>query len=241
MRRVRGLLVLIVGLLPASTLKNRLLNLLGHDVHPTAVISPILIRNVGRITAEEHVLINMGNTLQNLREARFGAYTLVGPWNLFWANKGFRRDPNADPEWVGVFAIGKYSLITRRHNLDASGGLSIGDWAGVAGRGSTLMSHSYDPKHHAMACAVTRIGESSIVATHCLVAVGANLPARSALAMGAVLMPGATAEYALYGGVPAKVVRSDISDWRCFDYSEDGTKTRTPQHSLPNPRTLKNA
>ena len=64
MRRVRGLLVLIVGLLPASAIKNRLLNLLGHDIHPTAMISPILIRNVGRITAEEHVRINLGNTLQ---------------------------------------------------------------------------------------------------------------------------------------------------------------------------------
>ncbi len=241
MRRLRGVLVLIVGLLPASTVKNKLLNLLGHDIHPTAVISPILIRNVGRITAEEHVRINVGNILQNLRAARFGAYTLVGPWNLVWANKRFRHDPQADPEWVGIFSIGKYALITRRHNLDASGGLVIADWAGLAGRSSTLMSHSYDPKQHAMACAVTRIGESSFVATHCILAVGANLPARSVLAMGGVLMPGATAEHALYGGVPAKVVRPDISDWPCFDYAEDGSKTRSPLHSLPNPRTLKNA
>lgn len=92
-----------------------------------------------------------------------------------------------------------------------------------------------------MACAVTRIGESSIVATHCILAVGATLPAQSALAMGGVLMPGATAEHALYGGVPAKVVRPDISDWTCFDHAEDRSKTRSPLHSLPNPRTLTNS
>ncbi|MEJ7703125.1 MAG: hypothetical protein WKF47_05500 [Geodermatophilaceae bacterium] len=86
---------------------------------------------------------------------------------------------------------------------------------------------------------MTRIEESSFVAAQCSIAVGATLPERSVLAMGAVLMPGATATQALYAGVPAKVVRPDISDWKCFDYSEDGTRTRSPENSLPNRRVLK--
>jgi len=69
--------------------------------------------------------------------------------------------------------------------------------------------------------------------------VGATLPARSVLAMGAVLMPGAKDAHALYAGVPARVVRADISDWKCFEYSEDGTRTRSPENSLPNRRVLK--
>lgn len=240
-RRVRSVLSLIAGLLPASTAKNRLLCRLGHRVHDTAVISPILIRNVGRLEAEAHVKINVGNVLQNLRGAHFGEYTLIGPWNFFWASPKYREHPDADPEHVGIFSIGKYCLITRRHNLDASGGIVIANWSGIAGRNCTIMSHSYDPRRHTMATGVTRMGESSFVATHCILAVGASLPDRSVLAMGGVLMPGATAPHALYGGVPAKVVRPDISDWPCFDYSEDGSRTRTPQHSLPNPRVLKNS
>ncbi|MBA3418185.1 MAG: acyltransferase [Geodermatophilaceae bacterium] len=240
MRRLRAVLVLIVGVLPASTTKNKLLNALGHDVHKSAVIDPVVIFNVGRMQVDSDARISIGNVFKNLRGARVGSYTLIGPWNFIWANPKFRSSPEADPEHVGVFSIGKSCLITRRHNLDASGGIVISDWSGLAGRSITMMSHSYDPKRHVMACAVTRMEESSFVASSCIMAVGATLPERSVLAMGAVLMPGATAPHALYAGVPAKVVRPDISDWVAFDYSEDGTRTRTPAHSLPNPRVLKN-
>ncbi len=239
MRRLRAILVLTVGLLPASTVKNKLLNLLGHDVHASAVIAPVVIFMVGRMRVEEHVLISMGNVFRHLRGVRVGAYTKIGPRNEFWANPKFRHDPDADPEHVGIFSIGKSALITRRHSLDGSGGIVIADWAGLGGRGTTILSHSYDPKRHVMGCAVTRIGESAFIAAQCSIAVGATLPAQSVLAMGAVLMPGATATHALYGGVPAKVVRPDISDWKCFDYSEDGTRGRTPENSLPNRRVLK--
>lgn len=239
MRRLRAILVLIVGVLPASTAKNKLLNMLGNDVHVTAVIDPIIIVNCGRMRLEHDVRISLGNVFRNLRGARIGAYTLIGPWNVIWANPKFRTAADADPEHVGSFSIGKSALITRRHNLDASGGLVIADWSGVGGRGSTILSHSYDPKRHTMACAVTRIEESSFVAGGCTVAVGATLPEQSVLGMGGVLMPGATAPHALYAGVPARVVRPDISDWKCFDYSEDGTRTRSPDNSLPNRRVLK--
>lgn len=239
MRRLRAILVLVVGLLPASTAKNKLLNLLGHDVHPSAVIAPVVIFLVGRMQVEEHALISVGNVFRKLRRARIGAYTKIGPRNDFWANPRFRNDPDADPEHVGVFSIGKSGLITRRHSLDASGGIVIADWAGLGGRGTTILSHSYDPKRHIMACAVTRIEESSFVAAQCSIAVGATLPAQSVLGMGAVLMPGATATHALYGGVPAKVVRPDISDWKVFEYSEDGSRGRSPENSLPNRRVLK--
>jgi len=239
MRRLRAILVLMVGLLPASGAKNRLLNALGHDIHPTAVIDPVIILLVGRMHVDSDVRISLGNVFRNLRGVRVGSYTLIGPWNVFWANPKFRKSADADPLYVGIFSIGKSCLVTRRHNLDASGGIVIADWAGLGGRSSTILSHSYDPKRHVMACAVTRIEESSFVAAQCSIAVGATLPERSVLAMGAVLMPGATATQALYAGVPAKVVRPDISDWKCFDYSEDGTRTRSPENSLPNRRVLK--
>ncbi len=165
MRRLRAVLVLIVGVLPASTTKNKLLNALGHDVHKSAVIDPVVIFNVGRMQVDSDARISIGNVFKNLRGARVGSYTLIGPWNFIWANPKFRSSPEADPEHVGVFSIGKSCLITRRHNLDASGGIVISDWSGLAGRSITMMSHSYDPKRHVMACAVTSMEESSYVAS----------------------------------------------------------------------------
>ncbi|MEJ7703124.1 MAG: hypothetical protein WKF47_05495 [Geodermatophilaceae bacterium] len=70
MRRLRAILVLMVGLLPASGAKNRLLNALGHDIHPTAVIDPVIILLVGRMHVDSDVRISLGNVFRNLRGVR---------------------------------------------------------------------------------------------------------------------------------------------------------------------------
>lgn len=234
MRRLRALSVLLLALvLPASGLKNRLLNLLGAEIHPTARIQRIYLRGVQKFKVGANSIVRSGNQFRNLRAVLIGDNTLVGPWNQIWANTRFRDAENAEPEWVGVFSIGNSALITRRHNLDATGGLVLADWSGLGGRGTTMLSHSYDPRTHLMLCLPTRIEESAFVAAQCTVAMGATVPARSVMAMGALMMPGAKEEYAIYAGIPAKVIKSGIEDWKCFDYGADGTHVRTPTNPLP--------
>lgn len=213
MKRVSFALVLVVGLLPASRVKNRLLNLLGHQIHPTATIDPVLFLKVLRIEVGEGTHVWSGNLFKSLRGLRIGAHGTVMRWNRVTAIPAFRKTQNADPEKVGVFWLGDNVLVTKGHGLDVSGGVVMEDWSAIAGRETLIYSHSYDPSVHELTCAVTTIGAGGFIAARTTMASGATLPKGSVLAMGSVLMPGKTKEFALYAGVPARAAL-DISDWK---------------------------
>lgn len=224
MRKIKVLLVLALGLLPASTLKNRLLNAVGHRVHASATIDPVLLIKVGRLEIGPRTHIWSGSVFRDLRLVRLGEEVTVMRWNTVWALPGFRKTA-PDQTTVGVLSVGDFGLITKGHNLDCSGGFSMGDRSAIAGRETLVYSHSYDPKAHTLSCAHTSIGTDCMLAARTTMAMGALLPDRSILAMGGVLMPGATKTETLYGGVPAKAVRS-IADWDFLH--RDYPQTRPP-------------
>lgn len=216
MKKVKTLLVLLVGFLPAAPIKNRLLNVLGHQIHPTAKVDPIVLFKVLRVEIGARTHIWSGNTFKNLRGLRIGADGTMMRWNRVTAIPSFRRTEGADPETVGILSLGDHVLITKGHALDCSGGFFMDDWSAIAGRETLVYSHSYDPSTHTLSCAPTRIGEKAFIAARTTLGMGATLPHHSVLAMGGVLMPGATKSNTLYGGVPAKPVR-DITDWKMMD------------------------
>lgn len=213
MKRVSFVLVLLVGLLPASKLKNRLLCRLGHRIHDRAIIDPVLFIRVLRIEVGAGSHVWSGNLFKNLRGLRVGENCTMMRWNRATAVPAFRRTQNADPEKVGVLWLGDNVLVTKGHALDVSGGVVMEDWSAIAGRETLVYSHSYDPSVHELTCAVTTIGEGAFIAARTTMASGATLPKGGVLAMGSVLMPGKSKENVLYAGVPARAVR-DVSDWK---------------------------
>ncbi len=213
MRKLKALVVLVVGLLPASRRKNGLLNRLGHQVHPKAHIAPIVLLRVRQLRVGANTTVGYGNMLRGLRLAEFGTDTEVGPRNDFRANRA-RAEDAADPDLVGVLKIGDVVFISKKHVIDCSGGVVIGDWSGLAGREVFIYSHSYDPQRDTRLMAPTRIGRSCMVASKTILAMGATLPDGSILAMGGLLMPGATKPFTMYGGVPAKPLATDLKDWK---------------------------
>lgn len=227
MRKVKALLVLFAGLLPASAMKNRLLTTLGHQIHPTAIIDPVILLKIVRIEIGARTHIWSGSIFRNLRGLRIGADCTMMRWNKVSAIPTFRRTEGADPFTVGILSLGDHVLITKGHDLDASGGVFMENWSAIAGKQTLVYSHAYDPGNHVLSCAVTRIEENSFIAARTTLAAGSTLPARSALAMGGVLMPGATKTGMLYGGVPAKPIR-DISDWAMQAVQQEHGAVRPP-------------
>lgn len=227
MRKVKTLLVLIVGLLPASQSKNRLLTKLGHQIHPTATIDPVILLKIVRIEIGARTHIWSGSIFRNLRGLRIGADCTMMRWNKVSAVPSFRRTEGADPMTVGILSLGDHVLITKGHDLDCSGGVVMESWSAIAGKESLIYSHAYDPSQHVLACAVTRIGYSSFIAARTTMAAGSTLPDYSVLAMGGILMPGATKTKTLYGGVPAKPIR-DISDWKLQTVPQEYSGVRPP-------------
>ncbi len=212
MRKLKVLLVLLVGLLPASRRKNGLLNRLGHQIHPSARIAPILLLRVRRLRVGSGTTIGVWNKLRGLKLAEFGEETQIGPRNDFRASGAVGSVPD-DPDLVGVLKVGSVVFISKRHEIDCTGGVLIGDWAGLAGRNTFIYSHSYDPQRNLNTCGPTRVGPNSMIASKTILAKGATLPEGSILAMGGVLLPGATKTHTMYGGVPAKPLNVDIKDW----------------------------
>jgi len=227
LKKVKALVVLFAGLLPASTMKNRLLNLLGHSIHPTATIGSIVLFKILRIEIGARTHIWSGNLFRNLRGVRIGTDGTIMRWNSASAIPRFRKSEGADLATVGILSLGDHVLITIGHDLDCSGGVFMESWSAIAGKETLIYSHAYDPSQHVLACAVTRIGYSSFIAARTTMAAGATLPDYSVLAMGGVLMPGATKIKTLYGGVPAKPIR-DISDWKQQTISQEYSGVRPP-------------
>lgn len=215
MRRLRMLVLLIVGLLPASRLKNRTLGSLGHQVDPSATIAPIVLLRVGRLQVGADTRIGLLNVFRGLQRVEIGPESFIGTANDFRANAQYRTVA-ADPELAGVFRTGRFVFISKRHTFDCSGGVTMGDRSAIAGREVFVYSHSYDPRLDLLICEPTRIGFNAMVASKTTLAMGATLPDRSILAMGATLLPGATAPDKMYAGLPARPLDLDIRDWKVF-------------------------
>lgn len=214
--KIKILLVLGVGMLPASTMKNRLLSRIGYDIHPSAEIAPIILFKVRMLRIAAGTSIGAWNSFRNLRLVQIGQQCQIGPRNDLRAGAGGgagRRDDSMQ----GVLHIGDAVFMTKRHTLDCTGGIKIGDWSGLAGRDCFLYSHGYEPRLDDNTSATTEIGRNALVATKSTMAKGAYLPDGSILAMGAILMPGATRTRTVYGGVPAKPLNVDTAGWKFLE------------------------
>ena len=231
-RRLRALLLLVVGLLPASPVKNRLFNALGHQIDATARIAPVLLLRLGRMQVGANTRIGPLNVFRGMHRVEIGPDSSIGTANDFRANAKYRRLAD-QPELAGVFRAGRFVFISKRHTFDCSGGVVMGDRSAIGGRQVFVYSHSYDPREDLLMCEPTRIGFNAMVASKTTLAMGATLPDRSILAMGATLLPGATRPDTMYAGLPARPLDIDISAWKVFTRP----KLTAPRASRPRSAT----
>ena len=198
---MRDGLVLLIGILPSSRLKCLVLRLLkGWHISPSATIGSCLFFKVRHLVLEDEAVLSSGSVYRNLRNVRVGRRSSIGRWNTLSSAEGF----DAISPKAACLTIGHESAITNRHYIDCSGGVLIGDFSTIAGVRSTFLSHSIDLQEGRQGVACISIGDYTFVASNCSVMAGATLPAKSVLAMGAVLRPGSHREGMMYGGVPAR-------------------------------------
>lgn len=215
MGRLRSILCLAVGVLPAWGLKNRLLNALGHRIHPSARIAPILLWDVDVLEIGEGSDIWLCNRLIGLRHVRLGADVTIMRFNHIWADRSVDTSSTPEPDLVGVCFLDDHAVVNKGHGLDCTGGFLVGAWSGLGGRHIAVFTHEFDPRVGAIVCAPTRVGTNSMVAARTTLGVGARLPDYCALGVGAVLLPGAEQSHFLYGGIPAKPLRA-VGDWKAM-------------------------
>jgi len=217
MARLRTVLRFSVWLLPASGVKNGLLRVLGHDVHPSARARPNLVWNVAVLRMGEGSRIGLLNVVKNLREVSIGPGASVGRLNVISSHPVFPQSS---------VTLGARSYITSHHHLDCSGGLSLGQLSALAGHDSRVMTHSIDLATNRQDAQMVIIGARSFIGARVLILGGAELPCRSVLAAGSVLTKSRSESVSgLWAGNPAVFKKPVDGAW--FDRESMSTTSVT--------------
>ncbi len=153
--------------------------------------------------------------LRGLRRTRLGAGAVVGNLNWISASPMFRTQ-SAEGSEHGCFTLGRESAVTSRHYIDCSGGVAIGECTTVAGVRSTILSHQIDLAAGVQSPKTTRIGDYCFVSSNVCLTPGSSIPDRCTVAMGAVVVGHLEQAGSLYGGVPAKVLRTTVDTGMYF-------------------------
>ena len=195
-------LTLMIGVLPASGFKNAVLRFLGHDVHNSSRIGPILILGSPGLKLGLGTSIGPFNVIRNVPFFEMKEHSEIGQWN--WISAAPVLVSAAAHREAGRFEIGAHSAVTSRHYFDVSGGVVIGDFSTIAGVRSVFMSHGIDVQDAVLDTAPITIGSYTMVGGCTNFILGAHVPTYSIVAMGSTVVKGLLQTHALYAGTPAK-------------------------------------
>jgi len=208
MVKIRLLMTFLAALLPASRIKNFLLRLLGHNVHPSAKIYSNLL------LGEIHLSVGMGTTIRRFNVFRdtsikLDQQVIIGSFNWFSSAKSISLLPN----YKGTIEMGRSCVINSRNYFDCSGGIYFGEFSDLAGVRSTFISHYVDTKINSQVCKAITIGDRTMLSSNIYVAPGANVGSKSLVAMGTVLIGTDYPSESLIAGVPGKFKSKREGTW----------------------------
>lgn len=190
-------------------IKYRFLNyFLHYNISKDAYIgfSLITIRNLCMAPGSR---IGHYNVIVNLDKLELGSNSTISRNNWITGfstkirSKHFEHDKDRRSELI----IGKESAITKKHHIDCTNYIHIGDYVTIAGYNSQFLTHSIDIYEGRQDSHPIKIGDYSFVSTGVIILGGSELPGKSVLAAGAVLNKKYNEEWKIYGGVPAKPIK----------------------------------
>jgi acetyltransferase-like isoleucine patch superfamily enzyme len=205
---------LLIALLPQSLKRVALCRMFGWSVDPSARVGLSFFDNVRHVRLGPRASIGHFNVFRDLVQLDVEADAAIGQWNWITAADVLVRG-RSDGGEGGTLRLGSHSAITSRHYVDCSGGVVIGDHTTVAGVRSTILTHEIDVATSRQTVAGVRIGDFCFVGSNARVTPGSFIPDRCVTAMGAVVAGALPEPGALYGGVPARVLR-DVGDGEYF-------------------------
>lgn len=113
--------------------------------------------------------------------------------------------------------IGEHSAITKKHHIDCTNMIQIGNFVTIAGYSSQLLTHSINIELNIQDSHPITIGDYCFVGTASTILGGASLPANSVLGANALLNKKFTVPYRLYGGNPAKEIKELSKNCKYFN------------------------
>lgn len=213
---IRLLLQLGLMILPWPLRRRALKAMFGYSIAPTARIGFSVVAPETLIMGE-HAQIGHLSFITKLRLLEMGEFCVLGSLNRVTAmprtnTDFFALDPDRDP----CLVMEPHSAITNAHQIDCTDRVTIGAFATFAGWHSQILSHAIEFETPRQRARPVTIGSYSFVGTRSVLLPGAVLPDHCILAAGSVLQRAMDENYTLYGGVPAKAVKSLDADMGYF-------------------------
>jgi acetyltransferase-like isoleucine patch superfamily enzyme len=223
---------ILLWLLPASRLKNRLLNRFGHDIDPSAHLGPNLVVGVRKFQIGANAAIGPFNVIRGMGLVRMSEYAIINSWNWISAHPIYQT---IDCE-AGTLFLGTCARIGSRNYLDSSGTIIVKAFAYVGGNKCVLQTHEPHFATDEQSVGRITVGHHSMVGTRAVLLKGAALPDKSLLAANSTLVSGKSdGRPGLYAGSPAVWKRETEGDWFSRNtYTMGGYLINEPMGVLPN-------
>lgn len=215
MKKIFNILILF---LPWS-IRRRLLNRFwGYQIDPKAKLGFSYIYPK-YLEMQEGASIGHLSVAVNLDKISLGNNSSIGRanWITGFTSRSnslhFKHQQDRRPELI----IGNHSAITKKHHIDCTSKVTIGNFVTVAGYGSQLLTHSINVHENRQDSTPITIGDYCFVGTSVAILGGSNLPPYSVLGAKSLLNKKYNEEWSLYAGVPAKRIKSISKESKYFN------------------------
>ena len=217
---MKTILMALSFLLPWQLRRAFLEKQFGYQIHPTARIGFAWILP-NRLIMEERSSIGAATVCKNIDLLHLKAHAIIGRGNWITGfplgpSRHFAHQTDRRPELI----VGEHSAITNRHLLDCTNSVTIGKFTTFAGFHSQIISHSIDLEQNRQSSEPVRVGDYCFVGTNCVLLGGSALPDFCILGAKSLLNKSFTETYQLYGGVPARPIKSLPRDYKYFQRTE---------------------
>ena len=217
---MKTILMALSFLLPWQLRRSFLEKQFDYKIHPSARIGLAWIFPA-RLIMEEDSKIGAATVCKNIDLLHLKAHAIIGRCNWITgfplgSSRHFAHQTDRRPELI----VGEHSAITNRHLLDCTNSVTIGRFTTFAGFHSQIISHSIDLEQNRQSSEPVRVGNYCFVGTNCVLLGGSALPDFSVLGAKSLLNKTFTEAYQLYGGVPARPIKSLSRDDKYFQRTE---------------------
>lgn len=212
---------LLTLLLPWRLRRYILQKKFGYQLHPTARLGLNWVFP-GKLIMHAGSKIDHFTTAVHLDYIEIGVNSQIGRNNWITGfstntdSKHFKHQTNRKAELI----IGDESAITKGHHIDCTSAIHIGKFTTVAGYNSQLLTHSIDVYDNRQDSAPITIGDYAFIGTNTVILGGSTLPSYSVLGAKSLLNSRFTEPWMLYGGVPAKPIKTIPPEAKYFSRVE---------------------
>lgn len=192
-------------------------NFLDCQIHPSSKIGISYVR-AKKIIMGPNSSIGHFNIINNLTILKIGENSKIGNKNRASAIPiGSKKHFSSETNRIQSLIIGNQSGIVKGHFFDCNNTISIGDFAIIAGHGSSFYTHSINIKENRQETGKINIGNYTMVGACSIITRGAELPDCSILAANSTLHEKFVEKYMLYSGVPASPIKALGHDFKFFN------------------------